>query len=387
MKRIISVMAILAILFSVLGACKEKIKPETTTSPAPSTSTTAEKTIEATTVMTETTRAETTTENQTSKVNLTGKNNTPETEDDFQVKDTEKYIAYKFEFEIEGCQKTEYEKNYSSEVLTEIYELIPMCFGLTFGYDDYDNWDGTPNTVLNDIYHSMGYWMIDCYDYDSEEIKRASEELNANPYGHENREGFYTSVEKINAFLREVYGPDARVFKAEDFDTYDEIKTSEESVFINYDYSFRFVYLPESDIVRCFARETWGGETEGICVCDVRMSNGDYIAEVVFNTYYGYRAKYIMTMSCESNGNIYVKNVEDFYILPDGAKNNIKVISEDVEVKYRKYNSGNWVIVDTLSVGDEVYSTGGTYENDDYVWIVTEEYRGRVEKKYVTEIE
>lgn len=356
MRKCFTLICVLLLTFS---ACSSNNKPEETT--------------EATTGITN----ETTTENQTSELDLTDIDNNRE---------AESYIAYKFDFEIEDCKKTEYEKNYSPEVLTEIYELIPMYFGLTFGCDDYDNWNGDPNVVLNDIYHSMGYWMIDSYDYDSAENKRASEELNANPYGPENSEGFYTSVEKINTFLREVYGPEARVFNAKDFDTYNEIKTSEESVFANYDYSFRFVYLPESDVVCCLARETWGGETEGICVCDVRTSNGDYIVEVVLETYYNYYAKYIMTMSCEANGNIYVKSVDDFYILPNGYKNNLKVISEDVEVEYQKYNSGDWIIVDTLSVGDEVYSTGGIYENEDYVWIVTEEYRGRIGKKYVTEI-
>lgn len=367
MKKIISFAAAIVVLLSTMTACGGYEQTETTS--------------ERTTEAEETAQTEETTQ----KVKTETIIETKHTEEDMVVLD--EYNYYKFEFEIEDCKKTDYEKHYSSEVLNEIYEIIPMYFDSTFGCDDYDNWNGTPNVVLNDIYHSMGYWMIDSYDYDSDEIKRAVEELNANPYGHENREGFYTSVEKINSFLRDIYGPDARVFKAEDFETYDEIKKCEESIFKNYDYSFRFVYLPESEIVRCFARETWGGETDGICVCDVRMSNGDYIVEAVLETYYIYDVKYIMTMSCESNGNIYVKSVEDFYILPAGIENNLKVISKDVKVESQKYYSGDWIVVDTLSVGDEVYSTSGIYEDEDYVWIVTEEYRGRVKKKYVTEIE
>ena len=87
------------------------------------------------------------------------------------------YHCYKFEFEIEDCKKTDYKKNFSQEVLNEIYDLIPMYFGLSFGCNDYDNWNGNPNAVLNDIYTSMGYWMIESYDYGSEEVENAIEEL------------------------------------------------------------------------------------------------------------------------------------------------------------------------------------------------------------------
>ena len=290
---------------------------------------------------------------------------------------------YKFEF-----VKTGYENRYPKEVINEIFEAIPMEFGLTFGCDDYNNWDGNPNYILNDIYHSMGYWGMDSYDYDSEEHKSAVEELERNPYGAPNTEGFYTSVEKINSFIRDIYGPEARFFKAEDFDTYDEIRTNKDSIFVNYDYSFRFAYLPESEVVCCFARETWGGETLAKCVYDVSMSNGEYIVEVVSDTYYSYCVKYIMTMSRESNGNIYVRNVEDFYVFPSGFENDAKVLSEGTEVELKNYESGDWVVVDTLSAGDEVYLLSAWEDLDEtYAWVVTENYAGRVEKKYLAPIE
>ncbi len=367
MRRLIAVILVTALMLSIVSGCRNGVKEDVK--------------------FDITDEWQNITETQTFKAEMTETTVIQETQVENSAGDTAKYIAYKFSRTITGCKKTDYEKHYSSEVLKEVYELIPMYFGLTFGCDDYDNWNGTPNAVLNDIYHSMCYWMIDSYDYDSDEVKRANEELSSSAYGHENCEGFYTSVEKINSFLRDIYGPNARAFKAEDFDTYDEIKISEESIFEDYDYSFRFAYLPESDIVRCFARETWGGETEGICVCDVKNSNGDYIVEVVLETYDIYNVKYIMTMSCEPNGNIYIKSVEDFYILPDGVENNLKVISEDVEVKYQKYDSSDWVVVDTLTVGDEVYSSGNIDSDREYMWIVTDECIGRVEKKHLVPIE
>lgn len=379
MRKFIAVMLVNAILLSAVAGCGKEDEIETTTSAS------------ATQIQTE---KETEIIIETSMITAKSTETMTKQETDIEIplENLKSYmkdgifVVNKGEYKLE-FKKTEYEKNFSSEVLKEIYEINPMWFGLTFGCDDYDNWNGTPNVVLNDIYQSMGCWRLDSYDYDTDEVKRANEELNASPYGHENCEGFYTSVDKINSFLRNVYGPEARVFKAEDFDTYNEIKTSEESIFENYDYSFRFAYLPESDIVRCFARETWGGETEASCICDIRMSDGEYIVEVVSDTYAVYCIKFIMTMGCEPNGNIYVKSVEDFYVLPDGIENNLKVISEDVEVKSQKYNSGDWIVVDTLSVGDEVYSLGNIDSDREYMWIVTDEYVGRVEKKHLATIE
>lgn len=296
------------------------------------------------------------------------------------------FIINKGKYKIEFIKK-DYENHYSKEVLNEIYEAIPTEFGLSFGCDDYDNWNGAPNDILNDTYHSMGCWKMESYDYGTSEHKKAVQELNNSPYGNPNLEGFFTSVEKINSFLRGVYGPEARVFKANDFDTYNEIMQTESSVFYDYDYSFRFAYLPESEVVCCFARETWGGETQAKCVCDVRMSNGDYIVEVVSDTYYSYCAKYIMTMSSEPNGNIYVKSIEDFYVFPTEIESNARVISEKTEVKAKKYESGDWVVVDVFSVGAEVYKSGWVDFEEKYVWIVTDEYEGRVDRKYLTTIE
>lgn len=279
-------------------------------------------------------------------------------------------------------QKTDYEKRYSEEVLNEISELFPI----EFGCDDYNNWDENPNTVLNDIYYSMGRWAIDTYDNESAEHKAAVEELNNSPYGNPNLEGFFTSVEKINSFLRDIYGPSARTFKTKDFDTYDEIRMREENIFSDYEYSFRFAYLPNSKIICCFARETWGGEMPTMGIRDIKMSNGEYVVEFVSDCYYSCYIKYLITVSAEKNGNLYVKNVEDFYVFPNNA-NNLKVISDNVEVEFKKYNSGDWITVGTLSAGDKVYSASDIDFADRYVWIVTEKYQGRVEKQCLVPIE
>ena len=48
-------------------------------------------------------------------------------------------------------RKVNFEKEYSEEFLMEILTLIPM----EFGCDDYDNWGGTPNEILNDAFSDL----------------------------------------------------------------------------------------------------------------------------------------------------------------------------------------------------------------------------------------
>ncbi|MBQ3044654.1 MAG: hypothetical protein IJD49_01755 [Clostridia bacterium] len=296
--------------------------------------------------------------------------------------DESEIILYKHGGILE-LPKTDYEKRFSEEVLNEFSELVPI----EFGCDDYKNWDGDPNTILNDIYYSMGRWAVDTYDCESAEHKMAVEELNNSPYGNINPEGFYTSVEKINLFLRDVYGSDVRTFKAEDFDTYDEIREREDNLFSDYEYSFRFAYLPKSKVVCCFARETWGGETPTMGILDIRMSDDEYVVEFVSDSYNAYYIKYLITVAAEEKGNLYVKSVEDFYVFPGDEINNLKVVSDNVKVESKKYNSDDWVTVDTLSAGDEVYSASDIDFIDGYVWVVTEEYAGRVKKQCLAKIE
>ena len=81
-----------------------------------------------------------------------------------------------------------------------------------------------------------------------------------------------------------------------------------------------------------------------------------------------------------------MKSVEKSYILPDNVKMSYRVTADNVKVEVKNYTSDEWKIIDTLSTGDEFYSSDYYYEMG-YVRIDTEKYSGRVEKKYVTEIE
>lgn len=362
MKKLLSVMIAVVLFLLSLAACANKSEPKTTSQ----------------------TTDISNSDQKNNNSEFTAKETQPEYSEEFTIENSdESTIMFYTNEGVVKIPKTDYEKHFSEEVLNEISDLLPI----DFGFNDYNNWNGDPNTVLNDVYYSIGRWTVEMYECDSTEHKMVVEELNNSSYGSSNLEGFYTSVEKINSFLRDVYGPDARTFKAEDFDTYDEIKEREDNIFSDYEYSFRFAYLPQSKAVCCFARESWGGETPTMGIVDIKMSNGDYIVEFVSDSYASYYIKYLITVSAEKNGNLYVKSVEDFYVFPDKETDNLKVVSDNVKVESKKYNSDDWATVDILSAGDKVYSASDIDFIDDYVWVVTEEYSGRVEKQYLVKIE
>ena len=260
MKRIISVMAILAILFSVLGACKEKTEPETTTVP---TSTTAES-------ITEYTTAETTQEEITTEYVTTSK---PETS---TAKAKTETIRVKNEEHSFTFEKTDFEKNYSEELLMEILKLIPM----EYGCDDYKNWNGTPNEILNDAYFGTSVWQCEGFEYNSLEWNNGVKEMKKNPYGIGWGEYSFTDIEKINSYLKDIYVPNARTFKVDEIERFDDVMTSDKSIFENYDYNFRYVYLPETDLVVKFTNEFYCGG-EACYVCDIKTEGDLYIVKAV----------------------------------------------------------------------------------------------------------
>lgn len=355
MKKLFALFLLFCILISSLTACKsEDISEETT------------KASTSTTEQTETTAEQTqkTTEEQTEPIKT----------------ETIRISNEKYQFTFE---KTNFEDNYSEEFLKELSILIPM----DFGYEDYENWNGTPNEILNDVYHGGYYWRIGGYDYKSEEWNAAKSEIEKNLGKGEYSEYIVTDIDKVNSYLRDLYGPEARVFNVEDFDTCSEIKTNNDSIFIDYDWSFIFVYLPESELVVQFARETYGGEMEPVHICDIETLNDCYVVEAVEEVYGRYCIHYILKIACDDNGDLYMKSADVSYILPDNVEMNRKVTSDEaVNVEVRNSFTGEWYVVDTLSNGEEFYSDGAYY-NRDYVSVITEEYYGRIEKKYVTEIE
>lgn len=184
--------------------------------------------------------------------------------------------------------KTDFEDNYSDELLLNIVELIPMSYGA----DDYDNWDGTPEEVINDAimcnFNSKKLMYFERYDSNSPEWQAALDEIAGYEYKVYDNYSM-TSIDMINSYLAERFGPDARQFTPEDFDTYEEAVTENGTVAEDVGLGgYRYIYLPESEVVMCYMYETtgFGGNFMSLYIYDVQTVGEDYVVKAVATDYY-----------------------------------------------------------------------------------------------------
>lgn len=321
MRKIISILCVMCILMPILNSCaKKNTNDEVHSSTTNSSITDVTVTNEITTV---------TTKNE----------NTTQTKAETKT-ETIRIKNGNYSFTI---QKTDFEKNYSEETLMKISRLVPMEFGL----DDYDNWNGTPNEVVNDVLccmkNSRNDWFFERYDSDSPEYTAARCEMLKNPFKQSDLESFVvTDIESINKFLSKKFGSDVRQFKPEDFETYNEVKVSDEPISLGYLYpTYRYVYLPESELVACFVEYFTGSEGPAAYIYDIQTVDGLYIVKAVSGSYnYGENGdtfagmqsdalknfgqyteegfdNYTMTLAYDNNGNLYTKSVDKTQIFPD----------------------------------------------------------------------
>ena len=378
MKKFFYVSVLICILFSAFSACSADEQPDKT--------------------------AETTTE----KVTETIAEPTQTTVDENIETHTVVFNDGKYQYTIE---KTDFEKNYSEEELMAISRLVPM----EYGYDDYYNWNGTPDEVINDallcMKSSRNDWFFERYDSDSPQAKAALEELKKNPYQIAD-DWVVTDISSINDYLSDRFGPQARQFEAEDFNTYNEIKISDESITDGFGLrAYRYAYLPESDLIACFMSETTGFESPAAYIYDIKSADGKYVVKAVsasdnylensdtfeeiqsstvkmFNTYTnGVMTNYTMTIELSDNGKLYVKSVDRNNILADNIEYNYRVLTDGtpIEVKYTEFFSKGMQTIGTIPNGEKVY-VSNPYINE-MVWVVTEEFTGVVEEKYLVPIE
>ncbi len=382
MKKIFVIIAVCCVIILAVTACKTENEPEFEMSTTNNSTTEVESNAEQIQVSTEI-----------------------ETEASTGTIDKNGIIKIKNEKHSFTFKKTNFEENYSKEFLLELLDLIPM----EYGYDDYDNWNGTPNEILNDAFFGTSVWRIDGYEYKSDEWNDAVAEMKKSHYSCRLGEDYcFFELEKINSYLQSIYGPSVRQFKESDFEKFNDIINCE-SIFKNYDFNFRYAYLPETDLIVCFANEICLSGGEATYVCDVKTVGDTYIVKAVtgsedfrenaqtfegiqndalkmFNKYtYGCLSSYTFTICRSKDGGLYMEKVEKSYILPDNAKYCV-VTDNDAKVENKNYVSADWEVVATLSKGDEIYTRGYYYE-EGYAWVVTEEYAGRVEKKHLAPIE
>lgn len=386
MRRFISVMVIITLLFSVITGCKNEAENESTTSAV------------ATRIQTE---KETETEISS-------------TEDET----TEKPVGYikseKIKIENEKyrftVQKTDFEKYYSEELLMDITHLVPMLYG----YDDYENWNGTPNEVINDalwcMQASRNNWFFERYDSDTVQWKAAYNEMQKNPYRISD-DFVITDIESINSYLEDRFGPQVRKFKASDFDTYNEVKISDGSITEEFDlFSYRYTYLPECGLVACFMFETTGFESNAAYIYDIQTVDGAYVVKAVsgsdnyleksdtfediqtsslkqLNSYtQEYLRDYTMTIAYDDNGNLYMKSVKSKYVLAENVKNNYKVVTDGspIELRSTELFSKRDTVVEMIPNGAEIFVA----DNSGYkARVISGEHYGYVEKEFLVPIE
>lgn len=304
--------------------------------------------------------------------------------------------------------KTDFEKNFDEKLLLKLSETIPM----EFGYEDYNKWDSSANVILNDALLG-NYSRFDCrlerYEFESEQAKKAQEEMLSYSEEIKFHEYFFTDIFKINEYLIRSFGADAGVIDKNDFEEYSVIANSDKYPFeeFNYKYNYRFFYLPESELVVCGVNEFGCEESKMPYMCDVKEKDGLYIVRAVsgwYGYYYGnytfltkqndcldalgwdnrgYLEEWIYTIACDDNGDMYMKSTEISYILPENAEKNYYAIS-DAEIKNSRYSSDELTIIDTLSKNEKVYSPETDFEGR---FVVTEEYVGIVEEELLKEIE
>ena len=302
--------------------------------------------------------------------------------------------------------KTDFEKNFDEELLLKLSETIPMGFG----YEDYNKWDSSANAILNDVLlcnDSRFDCQLERYDFfESEQSEKAKAEMMSYSKEMKFHEYFVTDISKINEYLIKLFGPNAGVIDKGDFEEYSVIADSEKRPFEDYDYNYRFVYLPESELVVCGINEFGDEESRMPYMCDVNKKDGLYIVRAISGTdgiydisytfltkqhdslenlgwnTKGYLEEWIYTIACDDNGNMYMKSTEISYILPENAEKNYYAVS-NADIKAREYYTDEWTVVDTLSKNEKFYSPLRDFEGRK---VVTEKYIGFVDEDLVKEI-
>ncbi len=390
MKKLISILTVVSVLLLMFSCC-EKENPEDKTTTAATTQTVTEKATQA-----ETTKN---TESETELITTT-RPAAPAKAGKYIIDDGEnRYII----------EKTAFEKNYSEEFLLKIYNMLPM----DYGYENYYNWNGKANEILNDAticcYSSRNWW-FERFDYGSEQKKVAKEEIMS--YGEDIKchEYAVTDIDKINEFLVRSFGPNADVIEKEDFEYYGEIAKSGKYVFEDFDYNHRYFYLPESELVICCINEFRGEETRLPYIYDIQEKDGLYIVKALTgredlsfadgtfmskqngawnslnSSTNGWLDDWTFYIASDKYGDLYMNNVETSCVLPENVQMNYVVSSsENVEVKTQKYCSSDWEVIDTLSPNEKIYSMRSYFSDMRYV--ITPQYVGLVDKEYLIEIE
>ncbi len=304
--------------------------------------------------------------------------------------------------------KTDFEKNFTEEELWEISSVLSMSFGC----DDYYNWNGEAEFVVNELLNNCltsTKWVFKSLVTEDEDIiNKASQEL-AIYMNDENAQVDYGIVELdvLNSYIKDMYGEKARTFVGEDFMSVEEALKNNGKVFdYHSDMYSQIRYFPQNNLIWLASRDT--GYSSAISyIYDITEENGDFIvyavggvdnyaADNTFSAHQSYVLKEltwgessyiyenVCTLGVSENGDFYLKKVEPRCIFADGFSGDY-IVNADADLYERKIYTQGLKKVGTIKKGT-VVTLGENYIEDEYEYIINEDFSGYIEPEYLEKI-
>lgn len=305
--------------------------------------------------------------------------------------------------------KSDFESRFSEE---ELWEILSVT-ALSFGYDDYYNWNGEAEFVVNELLNNCltsTKWVFKSLVTEDEEIiNKASQELGIY-MNDENAEVGYGIVEldALNAYIKDMYGENARTFVGEDFMTVEEALKNNGKVFDYHSEGYSQIrYFPQNNLLWLASRDT-GFACCGSLIYDVKEENGDLVVYSVGNiedcwasgsfselqTYlienlaWGSDSclpAFVYTLGVSKDGDYYLKKVEEKCVFADGFAGDY-IVNADAELYDRRIYTQPFLKVGTVKKGT-VVTLGENYIEDGYEYIINEDFSGYIEPEYLEKIE
>ncbi len=316
----------------------------------------------------------------------------------------EKMIIRNWEYTFE-IPKTDFESKYSEKELFGFLDFV----SLSFGADDYYDWSGDGNQIINDtflncisspFYHKELYKTydleLDKYDYVRKEI------------GEKYKGFMVTTIKDLNDFIESWYGPKARSLTKDDFININDAKKNQESLFDGVsDISSNAYYLPESDMVAVtllytdflnYSAYIYDIKKVGrdVVVYTVGMEE-NYVDNSSFEAHQNDILKYIYwgdyktldnniyTISYNWKGKMYLKSVESkkFVAKEIGYNYEVEDDAERIPVLNRYAYTEEMKTIGYIYPGENVYFSGYTMYKKEYACIFTKDIQGYIDPKYV----
>lgn len=315
-----------------------------------------------------------------------------------------------YRFEI---PKTDFEKRYSEELLLQFANMLSMSFGV----EDYYDWNTTGQNIFKDVRCctlSVNHFML-WKNFIHEQSDDEAVSMFWEASGLENIAGDLGTfnLRDFNRYLVRMFGPDVRQLKTEDFDTG---KTAAEKGVIPIEgigeSDFRCYYSGKEDVM-IFQFCPTGYGCVGEYIYNVEKIEDDYyvytvgeieshglitdfeefqsqaLKDMPYTIYRGWLPSKVYKFGCAENGDVFLKSVEQKHFV--GEYDYIVDSDCPIEVKGKKAITEEYRVIGTLEKGEKVrrfpmFETVQMEKNGECI-IVTEDYIGIVEIKYLKEIE